>query len=114
MASLSGDTSTRFTPQFDTPEEALTDQSHDTELAYDTPLPDISPSISPAVPSADSSALRTRLDPILTSERDSSGNAKRKKRRRLKQSPSIQLETASSSTVSRALPPLETGAVRKE
>ena len=103
---------TRLTPQSDIPEDLTTDESYDIELPLDTPLP----LLSPIVPSADSSGARPRLEPILSLKRERSEgtNKKRKKRRVLKQSASIQLETLTSSAINRALPPLDNSSVSNE
>ena len=114
MASLSEDTAYRLTPQFDIAEELTTDQSCDIELALYTPLPSLSPSVSPALLSAGSSAYKPKLEPIPSQERDSTKDIvkKRKKRRVLKQSP-LRLESVTSTAINRPLPPLESDSVIK-
>ena len=99
MTSLSEDIISSVTPSLDLQDGTGTDN----ELALDTPLPDLSPSVSPspiAVP------VRARLDPILPQGDDVI--AKRKKKRKVVKKSSVQLDTASLPTWSKPLPPLET------
>ncbi|KAI6661948.1 hypothetical protein LOD99_9716 [Oopsacas minuta] len=100
MTSLSEDIITNLTQSLD---EVITDHSQDIDLALDTPLPDLSPSGSPSPVLIARPA--SRLDPILP--RGVTGVRKKKKRRIMKHSPSIQLDTVMP-TSNRPLPPLET------
>ena len=92
-------------------EESLTTNlATDPDLNYDFPLPDISPSPSPPLVSAEAmrSVLRARLDPILTSPDEIKPIRKKKRRKVLKQSPSVRIESALDTTINRPLPPLDT------
>ena len=96
MTSLSEDIVSSVTPSLDLQDGTGTDN----ELALDTPLPDLSPSITPA------HTARARLDPILPQDDDVS--AKRKKKRKVVKRSSVQLDTTSLPAWSKPLPPLET------
>ena len=97
MTSLSEDFVSSVTPSLD-----LQDGT-DNELASDTPLPDLSPSITP---SPIARPIGVRLDPILAQGDDVS--VKRKKKRKVVKRSSVQLDTTSLPARSKPLPPLET------